>query len=299
MGELSGVASIGAHDGSLSSWANLSVNSGGGNVGIGTATPVARLDVNGDGKFGAYLKIGTDVPEGYFQNSQDGAYRALQTGGTQGYCFQNYNGVNTSMYVGLNGTYQGKVGIGNVAPAANLDVSGSTKTQTLQVTNGAILTSDASGNASWTAPVGCVIRAQTFTASASGSGYTAGSAFAPTTITATGIYGDSRLVNSGAMNVSTGSATNTGLFTAPADGYYQIAVKAISVASGVRFLLLGSLNGATPVEIVDQLTSNPCANCSDISHTQIIYMQTGDTHRILRSGNGTAINDMIISYRKL
>ena len=48
-----------------------------GNVGIGNTSPTERLDVNGTGKFGPYLKIGTDVAEGYFQNSQDGAYRAL------------------------------------------------------------------------------------------------------------------------------------------------------------------------------------------------------------------------------
>lgn len=274
-----------------------------GRVGIGIETPNALLHVAGTGQFGNYLKIGTDISEGYFQNAQDGAYRALQTGGNQGYYFQNYNGANTSMFVGLNGTYQNKVGIGTATPQANLDVVGSTKTSSLQVTNGAsngaILTSDASGNASWTAPIGCVIRAQTFTASASGTGYAAGGAFAPATITASGIYGDTRLINSGAMNVTTGSATNTGLFTAPSDGYYQVSVKAISVASSVRFILLASLNGAAPVEILDQLTSNPCANCSDISHTQIIYLQAGDTHRILRSVSGTAINDMVISYRKL
>ena len=93
-----------------------------GNVGIGNTSPTERLDVNGIGKFGPYLKIGTDVAEGYFQNSQDGAYRSLQSGGNQGYWFQNYNGANTTMYVGLNGAYQNHVGIGNVTPQHTLSV---------------------------------------------------------------------------------------------------------------------------------------------------------------------------------
>jgi Chaperone of endosialidase len=47
MGEVNGQAWLGAHNGNLSAWANLIVNRDGGNVGIGTSTPLARLDVAG------------------------------------------------------------------------------------------------------------------------------------------------------------------------------------------------------------------------------------------------------------
>ena len=118
-------------------------------VGIGNTSPTTTLDVNGVGKFGNFLKIGTDVSEGYFQNANDGAYRALATGGNQGYFFQNTNGVNTSMYIGLNGTYAGRVGIGTAAPAASLDVAGNIKIADGTQGAGKVLTSDANGLSSW------------------------------------------------------------------------------------------------------------------------------------------------------
>ncbi|WP_206733254.1 hypothetical protein [Flavobacterium amnicola] len=68
----------------------------------------------------------------------------------------------TSSQWGANGTdiynnNAGNVGIGLSIPTAKLDVVGKTKTINLQVTSGAgtgkVLTSDASGNASWATPV--------------------------------------------------------------------------------------------------------------------------------------------------
>jgi uncharacterized protein (TIGR02145 family) len=146
------------------------------------------VNIAGVGSFGQYLKIGTDVAEGYFQNAVDGAYRALNLNNTtQGYWFQNYNGVNTTMYVGLAGAYAGKVGIniltpenqlsvngnadfsgnvgvGTTSPGAKLEVAGGLKisdsiniggqVRIMSGTPGAgkVLTSNATGVASWTTP---------------------------------------------------------------------------------------------------------------------------------------------------
>ena len=97
-----------------------------GNVGIGTVSPREKLEVVGNAKFsgnGSFgiLRIG-NVQEGLFQDTQNGAYRALQTAGEQGFSFQNYAGLSTSMFVGLNGTYAGRVGIGTIEPDAPLHI---------------------------------------------------------------------------------------------------------------------------------------------------------------------------------
>ena len=54
MGQLYGVAQIGGHNAGLTAWANLAINSGGGNVGIGTTNPSSKLEINGDMAFTDY-----------------------------------------------------------------------------------------------------------------------------------------------------------------------------------------------------------------------------------------------------
>jgi len=90
-----------------------------GQLGIGTTTPQNKLDVSGGAVIGA-----------------------------------SYSGTNTAPSNGL--LVEGNVGIGITSPASKLDVSGKTRTTNFQLTSGAsnghILKSDASGNASWVNP---------------------------------------------------------------------------------------------------------------------------------------------------
>lgn len=90
MGLLNAVATIGAHNNALNAWANLSINPGGGNVGVGTLTALNRLDVEGG------VAIGS-----------------------------NYAGTNSATSNGA--IIEGRLGVGLPNPAAQLDVFGNFK----------------------------------------------------------------------------------------------------------------------------------------------------------------------------
>ncbi|MFZ4057850.1 MAG: tail fiber domain-containing protein, partial [Ferruginibacter sp.] len=121
-----------------------------GNIGIGVAVPTVKLDVQGNIKATAIQLTGGNVSFGYMLTS-DGYGNATWTAPPA--TVNNYwtfSGGNIFNNTGIN------VGIGQSNPSAPLDVNGRTKTSSLQVTGGAnngyILSSDNSGNASWTDP---------------------------------------------------------------------------------------------------------------------------------------------------
>ncbi len=90
----------------------------------------SNFNISGNGVVGGTLTagasaiLGTNIAAGYYQDASNGAYRSLNVGGTTGYYFQSYNGAATQMYVGLQGTYAGNVGIGTTGPSQRLEVNG-------------------------------------------------------------------------------------------------------------------------------------------------------------------------------
>lgn len=164
----------------------LTINGATNNVGIGTSTPTSRLHVYDAAASGTNLVLATIqsasansngstitrvINDGYSsdieQNSGGGGFRfgtytdmnIVNNYVSSGGAFGNINLVTGNaggsaivMTIG-GGTQKGKVGIGTITPSELLDVNGTIKTISFQMTAGAglnkILQSDAGGVASW------------------------------------------------------------------------------------------------------------------------------------------------------
>ena len=124
-------------------------NNNSGNVGVGTgaAVPFSKFTVKGDQNAFTQENSTATTRFGVFTGAQS---TWLQTLTNSDLNFATNDNPTAQMTL-QKGT--GNFGIGNTTPAEKLDVNGKTKTITLQVTNGAgsglVLTSDATGNASW------------------------------------------------------------------------------------------------------------------------------------------------------
>jgi hypothetical protein len=129
-------------------------NNNSGNVGIGVTSPSAQLHLSKNLAIDNSSSNNGSLTDGAltfgFGVSGEGIASKRTSGGNQ-YGLDFYTNSTNRMAI----TLGGNVGIGTTAPTEKLEVSGKTKTTTFQMTNGAtngyVLRSDASGNASWAA----------------------------------------------------------------------------------------------------------------------------------------------------
>lgn len=188
-----------------------------GNLGVGTASPGSKLDVqlNVAGSSGVnfrnlssgtgsatFVRVGNDVDNisGLYRNSSTNVTdyagaNSLNLVNTGAYPLGFVTGATTRMFI----SPTGDVGIGTTSPAARLDVNGTARMTGFRLTtgagNGLVLMSDASGNGTWQTSPGI-----------SGSGSVN---YLPK-FTAASTVGNSQLFDSG-TNVGIGTASPTAL----------------------------------------------------------------------------------------
>ncbi len=129
MGNHGGAASIGAHNSSLNAWADLSINFGGGNVGIGTKNPSEKLDVNGT-VMSNYLRINAS------SSTEGGEIKLDGPTSFNDWRIDNWSGDFRLHHSGteyLRLKSNGYLGIGTASPDAKLAVNGNIHTKEVKV----------------------------------------------------------------------------------------------------------------------------------------------------------------------
>ncbi len=127
-----------------------------GNVGLGTITPAARLDVKTTSPYFAQFNGGNQMYMGLFENDIYRGYLGSYSGAAEDVDFGTGTGNTTGkLHLTIQGTPKftidasGNVGVGTTAPAAKMDVVGNIKIADGTQGLGKVLTSDANGMASW------------------------------------------------------------------------------------------------------------------------------------------------------
>jgi hypothetical protein len=139
------VQSIKTSGAGASGYGVLAINEAGGNVGIGTNAPATKLDVNG----GSWIRGGggglaTSAGAGVAITYEGAGYGLVQA-------FNYANSTARDLSLQVNG---GNVGVGTSTPGAKLEVAGQVKITGGTPGAGKVLTSDATGLASWQTPTG-------------------------------------------------------------------------------------------------------------------------------------------------
>jgi hypothetical protein len=139
MGQLNGVATVGGHNATLGAWADLAINSGGGNVGIGTFAPQILLDTRANSIIGTSATTGSQHDAGNqgtkvsFGTTSGGEFAGMRLlvapgtnacGNTGDIRFDTWE-CNTALsreVMRISG--RGRVGIGTPSPSHRLQIEG-------------------------------------------------------------------------------------------------------------------------------------------------------------------------------
>lgn len=237
----------------------------GGNVGIGTTAPAYKLDVTApannwkaifqgtDGYImmgpanSSWAHIYTDRPAFIFNTD---IYSA--TGG-----FSSYSGDLSMKTVGTTrmtiNSSTGNVGIGIATAGAKLEVAGQVKITGGTPGSGKVLTSDASGLASWTTPAGGYVDTDTL-----------GTVVARGTITASDVTINGVNVGRGGGNVSSNTATGAGALASNTTGN-------ANTANGNTALFANTTGYWNTANGAVSLVSNKTGNYNTANGTQALY----------------------------
>jgi hypothetical protein len=146
---------------------NSQIFDSGTNVGIGKATPLAKLDVNGAGRFLGNIDIFTvnGTSDGYIQvtngTATNSGYMQFRKPGNVRLGYIGFSSLNMN-YVAENSAAHtfsgGNVGIKITFPTDDLHVNGTTRTTNLKINNGAAVgkvwqCTNADGSGSWVSPL--------------------------------------------------------------------------------------------------------------------------------------------------
>ncbi|CAG0983613.1 hypothetical protein FLAV_01904 [Flavobacteriales bacterium] len=232
-----------------------------GDIGIGTNSPASRLHISGNGLWSSFISMqhttewaaGVDGNDFLIVKKSGATFTPFRMYATGGIDFNNASGTNIVKILN-----SGNVGIGNASPTAKLDVSGTFKLTDGTQGAGKLLTSDASGNASW------AVRQVAFTAKK------VVSQNLPINSYSDIIYEVEDFDHGNAYNPA------TGVFTAPVNGVYSFDAGLYYPSAYGRPTILVNVNGNDVIGAYDQVPSGQFT--ATISHT--LYLTSGSTVKI-------------------
>lgn len=240
-----------------------------GDVGIGTNMPSSRLHISGNGLWSSFISMQHSTEWAAGVNGNDflivkksgSTFTPFQMFASGGIDFNNSSSTNIVKILD-----NGNVGIGT-SPTTRLDVNGTFKLTDGTQGAGKVLTSNASGNATWT------VRQIAFTAKK------VASQNLPINS-----YSD---INYEVEDFDHGNAYNpaTGIFTAPVNGVYSFDAGLYYPNAYSRPAILLNVNGADVISAYDQVSGQYTAQ---ISHS--LYLTAGSTVKIRVYNEFTAIN---------